>query len=530
LSIALVGAGADLASFAAVQLAAVVSPADPARAVDLALPRFDRGHPFRVREAASEVVTEVVASGRDAPHHAMIESAVARLPRELERRLELALARTDQDRSRQRLQRLLEASTSDLVALEAAESLLELEPLPAAARWRVATTLFDHALYDRAAPLFEGLQDVRDGAVPRDDAAFLRGRCAFRRGRWSEAIDWYTRALALSRTNGRRADLEAHIGRSHELAGNLDAAVEAAVRAVRFDTTDDRRLFLARLRLRCGETELAAQGLSRLRSRTARAQGEVMLGLAAIRRGDSSSAQAHLGRARRAPWSAPATVFEAELMVAAGDAGAALEILDRSWRVLGPFWDEQARAVMARLPKKDVEAWRSERRQAVAAADGHSRWRELARWAVLEPDTRQLAEIGRGVEASFESTFQDAPPPFPAGLSGDLWRLGLERESANWDPGGFPRGDAGESTWSAQRFLDFELPWLALRAADRGCPRGSCPQSSAGPCSRCPTRQWCDRRRPRGRSTGVCSLRWRARSRDGIRGRCRRWAPAAWCS
>ena len=76
--------------------------------------------------------------------------------------------------------------------------------------------------------------------------------------------------------------------------GDLDKAVDAAVRAVQLKTTDDRRLFLARLRLRRGEPDLAEQGLSRLRSRTDRARGEVMLAVDALRRGDDMAAQRRL--------------------------------------------------------------------------------------------------------------------------------------------------------------------------------------------------------------------------------------------
>lgn len=468
LGIAVLGAGPELAALTTVQLAAVLEPADPERAVDLALSRFERGSPIRVREAAADVVTAVVASRRDGEQRARIEAAAGTLPQVLERRLELALAETDSENRAQRLERLLRAATGDLSALAAAESLVQLDSLSPTARWRVASTFFRHGLYRRAEPLLEGLQGVRDQAVPGDEVAFLRGRCAFRLGRWSEAIAWYRQALALARSAARRAELEVHIGRSHELSGDLEAAVEAAVRAVRLDTTDERRLFLARLRLRRGEIALAAQGLGRLRSGAARSRGEVMLAMAAMRQGNEASARAHLGRVRRAPWSAPAAVLEAQLAAAAGEAAAAIGILDQGWRELGPFWGERARKLMAQLPEEDVRQWRNDRVRAVhgAGAKAGAMWRELARWAVLEPGREQRGEIRRRVEAAFAARFEAVPPQFPAGLAADLWRLGLEREAARWDPAGFPQADAGASAWSAGRFLELGLPWRAIRTAD----------------------------------------------------------------
>ncbi|HSO21448.1 MAG TPA: transglycosylase SLT domain-containing protein [Chondromyces sp.] len=456
----------ELAALAAVQLAALLGPADPARAVELALPWFERGPPIRVREAATEAVIAVVAARAEGTQRGSIESAARRLPRELERRLELALAETDDEHRARRLERLLEAATRDAPALAAAESLLRAEALSPKGQFLAASTLFQHGLYDRAAPLLEGLLEATDRAVSREEAAFLRGRCAFRRGRWTEAIAWYRKALALAGSAGRRAELEVHIGRSHELAGDLGAAVEAAARAVRLDTSDERRLFLARLRLRRGELELAELGLGRLRGRSARAHGEMLLALSAMRRGDSESAIVHLAPVRRGSWSAPAALFEAELMAAAGEAAEALALLDRRRASLGPYWGERARELVAQLPEDPVRQWRDERLKAVDGAVGVALWRELAQWAALEPDPARMSGIRRRVEAALAARFGAEPPAFPSGLAGELWGLGLEREAADWDPGGFPRADAAQSAWSAARFLELGLPWRALRAAD----------------------------------------------------------------
>lgn len=458
----------DVAALAAVQLAALLGPTDSARAVALALPRFERGPPIRIREAAAEAVIAAVAARTEGAQRGSIETAARRLPRELERRLELALAETDDEHRVRRLERLLEGATGDAPALAAAESLLRVEPLSQRGQWLAASTLFQHGLYERAAPLLGGLLEATDRAVPREEAAFLRGRCAFRRGRWSEAVAWYRKALALAGSAGRRAELEVHIGRSHELAGDLGAAVEAAARAVRLDASDERRLFLARLRLRRGELELAELGLARLRGRSARAQGEMLLALAAMRRGDREPAIAHLARVRRGSWSAPAALFEAELMATAGEGAEALALLDRQRASLGPYWGERARELVAQLPEDPVRRWRDERLRAVEGAAGLTLWGELARWAALEPEPARMSEVRLRVEAAFAARFGAEPPVFPSGLAGELWRLGLEREAAGWDPGGFPRADGAQSAWSAARFLELGLPWRALRAADEG--------------------------------------------------------------
>lgn len=452
-----------LRQLAEVQLAGIVVSDDPSLALELVIPAFGQGFPWPLREAATEVAESAVEIGLDAPHRASLEVAVKRLPRSLRRRLELELALTDPGRGRERLETLLTASTRDMVALEAAEALNLVERPTAKERWRVAQTFYRHAMYDRTAPMFEELSKVRDGSVPRDEAAFLRGRCAFRRGRWEEAIDWYQRALTWERSTDQRAEVEVHIGRCRELAGDLDGAVEAAVRAVRLKTTDDRRLFLARLRLRRGEPELAEQGIARLRSRSRRDRGEIMLAVDAIRRGDAVSARRRLEKVRREPWSIQAAVVAAELAERANDHDAALRLLERVNPSAGHFWVDQARAAMRELPQPQIAAWRLRREQDAKSADGSSLWSALGRWAVLEIDRDEIGSLREMVDGSFGSI---ADAKFPEGLAGKLWSIGLTRESARWDPAGWPDGDAAVSAWTASRQLEYGFPWRATRFGD----------------------------------------------------------------
>ncbi len=227
----------DLAALAEVQLAAVVEPQEAASAVALAMPGFDRSVPWPLRESATQTVASAIERGLDEELRTMVEGSVGRLSPGLRRRLELALAKTDAEQQRQRLEKLLAASSADLVALEAAQALASLGTMTPLEKWRVGSTFYRHALFDRAAPLLEQIVGVKHASIPSDDVYFTLGRCAFRQARWSDAVAWYQKALTKSTTAERRAGIEVHIGRTYELSGDLDAAVTAAVTAVRLKTT-----------------------------------------------------------------------------------------------------------------------------------------------------------------------------------------------------------------------------------------------------------------------------------------------------
>ncbi len=458
--------GTDLGILAEIQLALLLGGDEADRAVALALPGMARGMPWPIREAATDVAVAALASGVQSDGRASLETVARKLSKSLRRRLELALALSDQESERSGLERLLASSTRDLTALRAAERLAEFSPLTAVEEWRIASTWYRHAMYDRAAPLLEGLAEVGHSSIPRDEVAFLRGRCAFRHDRWAEAISWYQRAIGLARQVDRRADFEVHLGRSFELDGDLDAAVEAAIRALRLKTNDDRRLFLARLRLRRGEPDLAEQGINRLRSRTKKSRGQVMLAIDELRRGDGSAAQSRLLKVRGRPWTGPASVVAASLASGDGEVDVALQLLDRAVRSMEGYWEDQARQVMGQLPDEAVAQWRGLRTKDVAEATGRSLWLALGRWAALEPDPLVRESLRRRIEDEFVKEEEAQHPRFPPGLAADLWRLGLDREAARWDPSGFPRADARESAWSASKFFDFGYPGRSTRVAD----------------------------------------------------------------
>jgi tetratricopeptide (TPR) repeat protein len=466
LEIAAAAVDEEIRTLAEVQLSGLLNGNDPNRAVSLVVPAFDRSNPWQVREAATEIAKTAVSIGVSPGERKTLEGSLKRLPRSLRRRLELSLALTDDTNGRKRLERLLAQSTRDLVALEAAGALASVDQPTAKEQWRVAKTWYRHAMYADAEQLFERLTTVQDGSIPRDEAAFLRGRCAFRRDRWQEAISWYQKALGWERSSEKKAEIEVHIGRCHELAGDLDKAVEAAVRAVRLKTTDDRRLFLARLRLRRGEPDLAEKGIIQLRSRTDRARGEVMLALDALRRGDQAEARRRLVKVRRAPWSIPAAVLSAELAAESGDFEDSLESLERLKGSIDGFWVDQARMVMGGLPEAVISTWRLGREMDVSGSEERSLWIALGRWAVLEPDPGELRLLRGLVDAAFAGFGPQPASGFSPGLASQLWDIGLERDAARWDPGGWPRGNAVASAWTASQLLENGFPWRSTRVAD----------------------------------------------------------------
>lgn len=458
--------GGPLADVARLELAEALVGSEPAQALDLALPFLGTAETRPMREAAVTVAADAVSIGVDAAARSAVERSLRRLPDELRRRLELSLARTDASGGRARLVRLLHAANGDLVALEAARALQGLGDLTAEERWLVANSLFQHALYREAKPIFDELDRAPHRAIPSWEVAFLAGRCAFREGRWDEAAARYH--VALTRASGaeRRAELDVHLARACELAGRLDEAVEPAVDAVTIRPNDDRRLFLARLRLRLDQPEQARAGIEQLRGRSARARGELLLATYDLRHQRWEAARRRLEAMHGGPARGPAAVLAAGLAIDAGDAAAAVRLLDAAAGALDPFWAERARAQMARLDQAVLGEWRERCATALAAAEPAARRPLLARWAALELDPEALARLQQEAGASAGLLDSGLTPVFPEGPAERLWRSGLRRGAARWDPAGFPRRSAAEALWTAEQLLEYGAPERGLRAAD----------------------------------------------------------------
>ncbi len=457
------GALGDLAS---VELAQLLLQNDPDGAVDLVEALLRKAPSRQVRAAAVDVARAAVTTGVDERRLAAVARAAKSLPSFLRRGLELALADQDPLNRRRRLERLLASSTSDLTALEAAR-LLQGEPeLGQREQWLVAKTLYRHALYGEAEALLGKLAGSHSPQVPAWEVAFISGRCAFRRGRWAEAGAWYDKALAKRRGSEGRADLQVHLARTYELAGDLTAAVELARQAVVTRTTDDRRLFLARLRLRLDQPDKAQAGIAKIRGRTARERGNFMVGLYQFRRGNGDVAGAILAAVGRRPWRGPASVLAAGLAVGKGDSAGAVQLLERYATELDPFWADRAREVMLRIPEEELAAWRMRCSTGRAGADRRSRRRALARWTALEIDTEVLKDLRTEVVKEVGLNGEGESPAFPSGLAAELWKVGLSGEAVRWDPRGMPLSGADQALWSARQFDRLKSPWLAIRTAD----------------------------------------------------------------
>lgn len=456
----------DIGAVARVELAELIVDEDPARAFDLVFGLLRQAPSKQLRAAASEIVERVTTAGVDSPRRSALDRLVPALRRTTRRKLELALATSAEPPDRPRLSRLLASSTGDLVALTAANDLGDPAKLGAVDRWRVAQTFYRHGLYERAVPILEALDGVKHSHIPQREVAYLRGRCSFRRGDWATAADWYRAAISRTSAGERRAELEVHLGRTHELAGDLDAAVAAAQRAIRNRTTDDRRLFLARLRLRRGEPDLAQAGISRVRGRSARARGELMLGLFELRAGDDDAARRRLVRVTRDPWRGPSAVIAAELAMASGEPSVALDLLSAAAAGFDPFWAEEARSLMIGLPPERLESWRRQEAATLNGAEGRTRQRSIARWLKLEPDARRMVDLRAVAATEFGLEGEPAPPAFQPGLAARLWGMGLGASAIRWDPSGMPRNNARSTWWTARAELEFGQPRLAISVAD----------------------------------------------------------------
>jgi soluble lytic murein transglycosylase-like protein len=456
----------DLGSVARVELAEILVSDDPGRALDFVISMLKRAPTRELRRASVDVAVRAIETGLDPGRREIVERTIASMSRSTRRPIELALALTDEPINRERLSVLLAGSTRDLVALTAALELEAAGALGVVDQWRVAKTFYRHALYDRAAPMIEALDGVDHRQVPGWEVAYLRGRCAFRTGRWSDSMSWYRKAISRTSPGERRAQLEVHLARTYELAGEMDGAVAAAQRAVRIKTTDDRRLFLARLRLRRQEFDLAAAGLSRLRSRTARARGDLMVGLFELRWVGSNAALERLGAVTRDPWRGPAAVLAAELAATAGDADVAIELLVGAAPSLDAFWAGQARRVMAGLSDEEIHDWRRREDALLTDPVQRDRRRALARMLRLEFDPARLGRLRVMAAAELGLTGEPEQPAFSAGLATDLWAIGLEEAAVRWDPSGLPRDSARATWWTAQQELELGRPWLAISAAD----------------------------------------------------------------
>jgi len=455
-----------VAQVADIMLAELALEEEPERALRLVLPLLRSAQTRQLQAAAAGVASQTITSGVSNELIATLEQTVPHLPRSQRRTIELALALATQEGRRQRLDRLLTTSHRDLVALEAARALLSQPELTPQERWWIAQTLFRHALYDQAAGQLEGLLSTNDRHVPAWEVRFLRGRCAFRRGRWAEAGQWYLKALDHARHRDRCAYLQVHLARALELDGNLEEAIEHARRAVIIEADDDRRLFLARLRLKNHQPELAVKGISQLRWRTARGRGQILLALDELNREQTAAAIARLSRITVGSWRGPARVLAASLLAQEQEWEQVCQILETAAPRLDLYWGHAARELYKRLPDEVLKASRQRQERELGQASEGALLTALARWSTLEADPARLATISDAVLVNVGMPALDIDPSFDHQLGQRLWELGLEELAARWAPASFPDDGIAEVLWSAQRFAELQQPWRAISQGD----------------------------------------------------------------
>lgn len=456
-----------LSEVAQVELGEVRLLSNPDLAAETVMSLLRRSPTWEIRSASVDVAVQAIEAGVGDKVRREIEASARRQRREQRRLLELALAQRDGPAGRARRVRLLESSRQDEVGMQVARELLAEDGLSIREKWLVARVLYQHALYSEAEPLLDQVLSASSpSGVRMWEVALTRGRCAFRVGRWSEAAEWYGRAIKMCGRRDDRASLHVHRARALELGGELDAALEEARQAVRTKTTDNRRLFLAQLRLRAGQPEMAARGISAMRSRYSKERGELLRALYEISIGDSIAAERRLVTIRRTAWRSYATVLAAELAADRGDWESALDRLESASRILDGYWAEQARGILDGAPSEVVNKWRATIAEGLSGAAERTRRLALIRAAVLETDEDRLEAVRSEVERLRPFDGLDDAPEFRAGIASQLWNLGLEDLARKWNPNGFPTALPSEILWTAERFEAGGQAWRTVRLAD----------------------------------------------------------------
>lgn len=444
------------------ELAEILGAREPDRAFDLIFPLLGRAPTPQMREGALTLLKMICANGLDSLRLQRLRNQNAHFSHSLRREIDILIARPEDAGDRKKLDRAISTNSRDLPALEAAEKLASLESLTARELWSIAQVYYRHALYARAIPLLEALIAKPEKGIPLSELSYIRGRCSFRNTDYSDARFWYQKALSDTPKAETRAGFEVHIARCFELEGDLHKAIIFAQRAVRSRATDERRLFLARLRLRTHRPDLAALGVSRVRSRTKRSRGALLIALSFQADGGNEETLQQLHRISSSVWKGPARVLMAMIYHLENRNREALEKLREASESLDDFWKWRARILMSKLSQQLTDKWREDIRSR-STRPGRTGLRALRQWAALEFDDAGLEDLRNLVKGKRQLS-GDSATIQARGLALKLSRAGLPRLALRWDPDSFPKATPEESLWSASRSRDF--PWLAILHGD----------------------------------------------------------------
>ena len=430
--------------------------------------------PRRLQRSAVRLGAEAVLAGIGDNQRAGLDSTLRTLKRWDQRPLEAALAATADPVQERRLQRLLVRSLSDEAAFTAASALVELPRQPTESRWRVANTLFIHGDWGRAAQELEELAELEWSK--RSSAAFLRGRCDYRRERWAPAATWYEQARAEADDADEQARILGHQARALELDGDLEGAIAAVGAALNLDSDDRYRLHLLRLLLlhepgadHTGGPDPVSSLVSQIEGSEPRARAELLLALAALRRGAADDAMQRLTGISQHEWQLPARVVAAQVAQAAGSDATAAQLLTVTCDApqVERYWLGAARRVLERVSDPAVARWRTHCAGSAVRQSGSARFAAVARWAAAEPDPVRRDRLQALVADIDDWQPVLSPPSFPGQIAGALWQLGLVELAAKWDPDGFPHHDSSTSAWSAGELIRGGASGAAMLAVDR---------------------------------------------------------------
>lgn len=464
-------ASGDLAQVASVELAELLLVPEPSRAAALAAEVLGGPGSRGLRQAAVEALARAIERDQGSVSGERLARLQATLPRPLARRLELPLALHDPRQGRRRLVRLLTEADDDLVACCAAQALAGQGDLTSRETWRVGRALVQQGYYNQALAVLESFDPVAAPTL-RAEVDFLRGRACFRAGRGDDAAAWFAAAAAAAGGGEEKAGFEIHRSRALELAGRRGEAVEAARHAIALAASDERRLHLARLRLRQGEAELAAEGVARLASSGARSEGALILAVRDLAEGRVAQAEVRLTEVRQPPFAAAAAVLEAGLAAGREGWGEVVAVLDRPGRRLGGFWAGRARLRMAAVPEGELSAWRGRLRADLASGSSAQRLAVLRRWASLEPDPAALEEIRRAVaEVVAVAPVERPAPQLGSPLARRLFALDLGQQAVRFAADDLPGGSVADDVWTARALAQLGRPWQAIRVAERAARR-----------------------------------------------------------
>jgi len=457
--------GGRFSEVARIELAQALVTEHPDQAVALVVPTLHDEGSAQLFFAARSVVYRAAALGIEAASVTSLNKTLPDLSRRSRRMIGAAVADAGTAAGRQQMQDVLKRYPGDLVALDVARKLDAAAELTDRERWLVARCLYRHALYDEAADDLAGLVDCKTKGVPRWEVRFLLGRCDFRRDRYAKADQWYRAALEVAPGSEEKADLLVHRARALELMGQPEKAAELVVQAILTDASDNRRLYLARLRLSTDRLDLAELGISRIRSAADRDRGRILIGLYHIANRKPAAAMAKLHEIHHRPWRGPARVLLAGLHVEAGEVAAGLQALSKAAPELDVFWACHARRIMSCIDPEMRALW--QREQLVQASKDETRlsWRALRELAVLASDPELLDEVRRRV-AELRPIETTGEREELRGLAKELVSAGLDELAVRWDPDGFPRATPAEVLWSAAFFREHGAPWRSIRLAD----------------------------------------------------------------